>query len=230
MLRGIEGFGAGSRLHTHRILHLAEDLPIIIEVVDRADRIDDMLPKLDSLVEEGMVTVRSILEIRNAAPQIVITDRHLRPLRQDRSSLVRDETQCGLTGRLGKGAQMADLETTDLEAPCSALQGEVVAPGDAEYQEVRTIWNAMIDRNPAAVVCPAEATDAAKAIKIARERDLPLAVRGGGHNVAGNATCDDGADRVRDAYPPAVWSRLVEAKRRYDPDNAFRLNQNIPPD
>ena len=87
---------------------------------------------------------------------------------------------------------MADVENTDLEALRSALQGEVVTPGDSEYQEARTIWNAMIDRNPAAVVRPAETADVAKAIKFAREHDLPLAVRGGGHNVAGNATCDDG--------------------------------------
>ena len=45
-----------------------------------------------------------------------------------------------------------------------------------------------------------------------------------------NFISDEGADRVRDAYPPAIWSRLVEVKRRYDPDNVFRLNQNIPPD
>ena len=60
VLRGIEGFGAGSRLHTHRILRLAEDLPIVIEVVDRTDRIDEVLPKLDSMVKEGMVTVERV--------------------------------------------------------------------------------------------------------------------------------------------------------------------------
>ena len=45
-----------------------------------------------------------------------------------------------------------------------------------------------------------------------------------------NFLSDEGAERVQDAYPPAVWSRLVEVKRRYDPENVFRLNQNIPPD
>ena len=44
-----------------------------------------------------------------------------------------------------------------------------------------------------------------------------------------NFLSDEGSERVKDAYPPAVWSRLVEVKRRYDPDNVFRLNQNIPP-
>ena len=81
---------------------------------------------------------------------------------------------------------------TDLDQLRGALRGEVIAPGDAAYEEARTIWNAMIDRHPVAVVRPGEAGDVAPAIEFARERDLPLAIRGGGHNVAGNATCDDG--------------------------------------
>ena len=87
---------------------------------------------------------------------------------------------------------MTGVGTTDLEALRGALRGQVVAPGDAAYEEARTIWNAMIDRKPAAVVRPGDAADVARAIEFARERDLPLAVRGGGHNVAGNATCDGG--------------------------------------
>lgn len=87
---------------------------------------------------------------------------------------------------------MTGLPTTDLGELRGALQGEVIAPGDAAYEEARTIWNAMIDRHPAAVVRPKEAADVGPAIEFARERGLPLAIRGGGHNVAGNATCDDG--------------------------------------
>jgi PII-like signaling protein len=60
VLRGIEGFGAHSRLHTHRILRLSEDLPIVIEVADRAERIDAILPTLDAMVTEGMLTVEPI--------------------------------------------------------------------------------------------------------------------------------------------------------------------------
>jgi PII-like signaling protein len=60
VLRGIEGFGAESHLHTHRILRLSEDLPIVIEVVDMADRIDAILPRLDEMVQEGMVTVERV--------------------------------------------------------------------------------------------------------------------------------------------------------------------------
>jgi PII-like signaling protein len=60
VLRGIEGFGAQSHLHTHRILRLSEDLPIVIEAVDEAARIDAILPKLDEMVSEGMVTVERV--------------------------------------------------------------------------------------------------------------------------------------------------------------------------
>jgi PII-like signaling protein len=60
VLRGVEGFGAHSRLHTARILRLSEDLPMVIECVDRSERIDEVLPHLDELVEEGMVTVEPV--------------------------------------------------------------------------------------------------------------------------------------------------------------------------
>jgi PII-like signaling protein len=60
VLRGIEGFGARSRLHTARILRLSEDLPIVIEVVDTAERIDAVLPQLDEMVTEGMVTLERV--------------------------------------------------------------------------------------------------------------------------------------------------------------------------
>ena len=58
--RGIEGFGATSRIHTARILRLSEDLPLKIELVDRADRIALLLPVLDEMVTEGLVTVQDV--------------------------------------------------------------------------------------------------------------------------------------------------------------------------
>ena len=60
VLRGIEGFGARSHLHTARILRLSEDLPLVIEVVDEAARIDAVLPILDEMVEDGLVTLERI--------------------------------------------------------------------------------------------------------------------------------------------------------------------------
>lgn len=60
VLRGIEGFGADSRMHTSRILRLSEDLPVVIEIVDTEENIDRVLPELDEMVAEGMVTVERV--------------------------------------------------------------------------------------------------------------------------------------------------------------------------
>ena len=60
VLRGIEGFGADSRLHTSRILRLSEDLPVVIEIVDAPERIQAILPQLDQMVTEGMVTLEKV--------------------------------------------------------------------------------------------------------------------------------------------------------------------------
>jgi hypothetical protein len=60
VIRGIEGFGASSRIHTARILRLSEDLPLVIEVVDAEDKINAFLPLLDEMITEGMVTVEKV--------------------------------------------------------------------------------------------------------------------------------------------------------------------------
>jgi len=60
VLRGLEGFGAHSRVHTSRILRLSEDLPVVIEIVDRPERIEAILPALDELVAEGLVTLERV--------------------------------------------------------------------------------------------------------------------------------------------------------------------------
>jgi uncharacterized protein len=68
VLRGIEGFGADSHLHTSRILRLAEDLPVVIEIVDTAENVDRVLPLLDEMVTEGMVTLERVEVIAYRAP------------------------------------------------------------------------------------------------------------------------------------------------------------------
>ena len=70
VLRGIEGFGADSHIHTSRILRLSEDLPVVIEIVDAPERIDAVLPLLDEMVAEGMVTVErvQIIAYRGSQP------------------------------------------------------------------------------------------------------------------------------------------------------------------
>ena len=63
VLRGMEGFGAGSRIHTARILRLSTDLPLIIEIVDTIDNIERFLPEVDDAIKEGLATLESV-EIR----------------------------------------------------------------------------------------------------------------------------------------------------------------------
>lgn len=60
VLRGVSGFGVHSRLHTSKVLRLSEDLPMVVEIVDRKDRIEAFLPVLDTMVKEGMITLEDI--------------------------------------------------------------------------------------------------------------------------------------------------------------------------
>lgn len=67
VLRGIEGFGASSRIHTARILRLSEDLPLVIEIVDRAERIDAFIEEIEPMMSGGMVTVERV-DVRSYRP------------------------------------------------------------------------------------------------------------------------------------------------------------------
>jgi uncharacterized protein len=60
VLRGIEGFGAKAHLHTTRILRLSEDLPVLVEVVDQEDRVRAVLPELDGMVTDGLITLERV--------------------------------------------------------------------------------------------------------------------------------------------------------------------------
>ena len=84
------------------------------------------------------------------------------------------------------------LDTSTLETFRDQLRGEVFQPGDDGYDEARTVWNAMIDREPSVIARCTGAADVITAVDFARDSDLLLSVKGGGHNVAGTAVCDDG--------------------------------------
>lgn len=91
------------------------------------------------------------------------------------------------------------VEATDrrIDAPRlrtfrDAFGGVVVLPGDDAYDAARAVWNGMIDRRPAIVVRPLNAADVIAALRFARDEDLIVAVRSGGHSMAGLSTCDDG--------------------------------------
>jgi FAD/FMN-containing dehydrogenase len=73
-----------------------------------------------------------------------------------------------------------------------AIAGQVILPADPEYEATRHVWNGMIDKRPAVIVRCASADDVAAGIAFGRSAGLAIAVKGGGHNVAGNATCDEG--------------------------------------
>jgi FAD/FMN-containing dehydrogenase len=74
----------------------------------------------------------------------------------------------------------------------SQFQGAVITPGDPAYDSARQIWNAMIDKRPAIIARCASSKDIATAVDFANASKLVLAVRGGGHNIAGSALCNDG--------------------------------------
>jgi FAD/FMN-containing dehydrogenase len=84
------------------------------------------------------------------------------------------------------------VTTNAIDGFRASLRGQLLQPSDAGYDEARTVWNGMIDRHPAIIVRCAGVADVLAAVAFARKQDLRLAVRGGGHNIAGSALCDDG--------------------------------------
>ena len=71
--------------------------------------------------------------------------------------------------------------------------GEIVLPGDQQYEAARAVWNGMIDRRPAVVLRPTNAADVSTAVGFTREQELTIAVKSGGHSIPGLSTCDNGA-------------------------------------
>jgi FAD/FMN-containing dehydrogenase len=85
--------------------------------------------------------------------------------------------------------------TTSSEAIAELRQkhrGDLITPEDSRYDEARRVWNAMIDRRPSIIARPRGVADVIECVLFARMHQLPIAVRGGGHNVAGRCVCDDG--------------------------------------
>src|SRR6266498_5923226 len=80
----------------------------------------------------------------------------------------------------------------DLSPLRGSFKGAVIASADPGYEEARQVWNGNIDRNPALIARCTGVADVIEAVNFARENRLVVAVRGGGHNAAGHATCDDG--------------------------------------
>lgn len=105
------------------------------------------------------------------------------------------------------------LKETVIKAFEASLRGELLTSESADYDEARTIWNAMIDRRPALIIRCVGAADVMRAVDFARRNELLVAVRGGGHNIAGNAVCDGGL--MIDLSPMKSVRVNPEAKRAY---------------
>jgi FAD/FMN-containing dehydrogenase len=109
---------------------------------------------------------------------------------------------CRLSRPIGESAVSRPQETTALplrDIPPAAIEalrgsvlGQVLVAGDDGYDSARALWNGMIDRRPAVIVRCKGAADVIDAVVFAREHKLPVSIRGGAHNVAGHAVCDDG--------------------------------------
>jgi len=84
------------------------------------------------------------------------------------------------------------VQAESIESLRTAVRGNVITPADAGYDDARRVWNAIIDRRPAAIVRCRAAADVIATVNFARDNHLPLAIRGGAHNVAGRCTCDVG--------------------------------------
>jgi FAD/FMN-containing dehydrogenase len=93
------------------------------------------------------------------------------------------------------------------------VRGAILTPGSDAYEEARRIWNAMIDRRPALIVLCAATEDVVRAVNFAREQRLPLAIRGGGHNIGGSALVDGGLvvdlSRMRSVMVDAAARRVT---------------------
>src|SRR5262245_18431995 len=109
------------------------------------------------------------------------------------------------------GATPMVLSPDDLDALRATLRGRLCTPGDAAYEEARTVWNAMVDRRPCLVVRCEGAADVMHAIELAQKHGLVLAVRGGGHNMPGTAVCCGG---LQIALSPMRWVRVDRAAMR----------------
>src|SRR5680860_930716 len=95
-------------------------------------------------------------------------------------------------GTVGFYSWKSEAEMVDVATLGEQVRGEVLTSGDEEYDDARRVYNAMHDRHPEVVIQAADEADVIAAVRFARDNDLELAVRGGGHSVPGYGTSDGG--------------------------------------
>ena len=107
-------------------------------------------------------------------------------------------------------------ETSQLR---QSFRGQLIRRDDPEYDEARRVWNGMIDKRPAMIARCSGTADVMAAVNFARDCAVPFSVRGGGHNVAGRAVCDDGLvidlSRMR-RKAARSWATSTTRRRRSD--------------
>jgi FAD/FMN-containing dehydrogenase len=123
----------------------------------------------------------------------------------------------------GVGIDVAASSEQAVESLRGSLRGPLLRPGDEGYEGARAVWNGMIDKRPELIVCCSGVADVIEAVRFARANDLLVAVRGGGHSVAGKSVCDGGividlsrmkgirvdpARRIARAEPGVKWGEL----------------------
>jgi FAD/FMN-containing dehydrogenase len=97
-----------------------------------------------------------------------------------------------MTSSADAGYEKSEMSPDAIKTLGKTLTGAVITPEDPDYDEARKVWNGAIDKRPALIIRCAGVADVIDAVNFARQSGLPLAVRGGAHNVAGNAVCDKG--------------------------------------
>jgi FAD/FMN-containing dehydrogenase len=122
------------------------------------------------------------------------------------------------------------LDSASIRSFAATFHGRIITPVDPDYEAARRVWNVMIDRRPALIVRPTDAGDVQAAVRFGREHNLPLAIRGGAHGVAGMGTCDDGmvidcslmkaisvdaANRTARAEPGVKWVEFDAATQAH---------------
>lgn len=127
-------------------------------------------------------------------------------------------------------ASDAALDEAAIAVFAATFRGELIAPADPRYEEARRVWNSMIDKRPALIARCTGTADVVAALRFARQQGLQIAVRGGGHNVAGNAVNNGGmvidlslmkgiqvdpVKRVARAQAGVVWGELDRETQRY---------------
>ena len=85
---------------------------------------------------------------------------------------------------------MTELTGSATDRLYTEVRGQLISPGDDEYDTARRVWNGAIDRRPALIARPSGTRDVVTAVRFAREQHLPVSVRGGGHSAAGHAVAD----------------------------------------